>query len=362
MAEPSWQDLYDVGKAMLQSRRPTLVVEEGDVSDAILAGAASMAMAVIAYANAKFRRCFLDGATGSDLTALAHDRGVDRDLGSKSVGTITLSRPSAAAGGGTLSAGFTVATTPDDNGDFASFTIDEDAVFGALDLTVDVTATCTIVGKDGNVAADTIDRMLGLDGSPAFDTTIVVTNAALFAGGVEEESDEDLRDRVRGFFLTQARGTIDAIIFGAKEVDGVERVTVSVDGAGVVTVYVADADGNSSTALVALVSAELEDWRAAGDVVYVTGGVIVEQEFDISLTVRTGVDINALVDRVRQAVISRVGRLNPGETLYRDMVSAAVRAVDPDAILQVVLNTPAANVTPAANELIRTSIPLISFS
>lgn len=358
MAEPSWQDLYDVGKAALQSRRPTLVVEEGDVSDAILAGAASMALAVIAYANSLFRRCFLDGATGVDLTALAHDRGVDRDPGSKAVGVVTLSRPNFTAGAGTLVAGFKVSTTADETGEFATFVLDTDAVFGPTTLTVSVNATCTEIGKIGNVAANTVDRVV----DTAFDPIITVNNVSLFAGGGEEESDEDLRDRVRGFFLTQARGTIDAIIYGAKTVSGVSRVTVVVDNSGVVTVYVADEDGNSSAAMVDNVGTALESWRAAGDVIYVTGGVVVNQSFDITLTVKTGVDVNALVDRVRQAIISRLLRLNPGQTMYRDAVTAAIRAVDPEAILSAVINFPLVNVTPAVNELLRTSIPLITFS
>lgn len=359
MSEPSWQDLYDVGRAMLQSRRPKAQIEEGDVYDAILAGAASMAVAIVAYANALFKKAFLDGATGDDLTDLAHDRGVDRDVGSESVGSVTFTRVTAAIGAGSIPAGTRIATTPDSTGAFAEFVTDVAAVFAGATLSVTVAATCTEVGKIGNVAASTVNRVLD---TPLFDTTITVNNAALFAGGIEEEGDEDLRDRVRGFFLTQARGTIEAIVFGAKGVPGVDRVTVTVDSAGVVTVYVADEDGNSNATLVALVETELEEWRAAGDVVYVTGGQIYLQAIGLSLTVKTGVDTNALVDRIRQAVISRLLRLNPGETLYLDAIRSAIRAVDQDSILQVTVTNPTANVTPSSNQLIRTDTGIITFT
>lgn len=363
--EPSWQDLYDLGKTTLQTRRPTLVVEEGDVSDAIIAGAATLAQAIIAFATAKARECFLDGATGDALTALAHDRGVDRDLGDAAVGVVRISRPTFAAGAGTVPAGTRIATTPDATGAFATFTLDTDVVFGATDLfKFPVSATCTQVGKIGNVGDAKINRMLD---QPVFDQTFQASNSnflggSIFAGGAEEETDEDLRDRVRGFFLTQARGTIDALIFGARSTGIVDRVSIVVDSSGVVTVYVADADGNSNTAMTDAVTAELENWRAAGDVVYVTGGVIVNQAVTVQLAVRTGTNVAALVDRVRQAIVSRVGLLNPGETLYRGAIDAAIRDVDRLNIVGVNVITPAADIVPSANQLLRTNNGIITIS
>jgi uncharacterized phage protein gp47/JayE len=357
MAE-SWQDFYDLGKATLQTRRPKLVVEEGDVSDAILAGASSMATALVAYANRKFRATFLDGAEEEDLTERARDRGVERDTGAKSIGRITLTRPTASLGAGTILAGKRVSTESDETGASVSFTLDNDVVFGGAELVkTDVAATCSVVGKTGNVAENTVVRFI----DDIFDPTIIPSNPTRFAGGVEQESDEELRDRVRGFFLTQARGTIDALDFGARQVPGVDRVSITVDDSGVVTVYVADAQGNSNAALVEAVRVELENWRDAADVIYVTGGVIVNQAVSISITVRTGVDINAMLTTIRDAIISRVGRLNPGETLYRDMISGAIRDVDRDAIQGVDVLVPAANVAPTANQLIRTNAGIITF-
>lgn len=348
MAEPSWQDLYDLGKVTLQTRRPQAVVNEGDVYDAIIAGAATMASAIIAFANQRFRSAFLDGAEGSDLTDLAYDRGVEREPGSQAIGTVTLTRATAAAGAGTVAAGTRIRTEADSTGAFVVITLDSDFVFGGATLSVSGTATAEEIGTEGNIGVNTLDSFLDIP----FDTSLVPTNTQ-FAGGAPEETDEDLRDRVRGFFLTQARGTIEALKFGARQVAGVDRVTVTVDSAGVVTVYVADAEGNSSAALVAAVTAELENWRDAADVVYVTGGVIVLQNVTYSLTVRTGTDVAAIVDTIADAITSRIGRLNPGETLYRDMITAAIRDVDRDNILAVTLTVPAANVAPSANQLIR---------
>jgi uncharacterized phage protein gp47/JayE len=360
MAELSWQDYYDLGKVTLQTRRPKFVVIEGDGTDAIIAGVASCATAITAQSARNFRTTFLDGADDQDLTDRAHDRGVDRDQGAKAIGTVTLTRPGVGAGAGTITAGTRVATDPDSTGQFQIYTLDNDVVYGALDLTETQTITCSRVGKAGNVGigSDGITRFI----DPIFDDTIVPSNAERIAGGTEVESDEDLRDRVRGFFLTQARGTLDALVYGAKQVDGVTRVSISVDSAGVITVYVADADGNSNTAMVDAVTAELEHWRDAADVVYVTGGVIVLQTVSVQISVRTGTSLAALLDRVRQSIISAIGRLNPGETLSPDLISTAVRDVDRTNIVRANVLDPLVSIVPGVNELIRTNGGLITLS
>lgn len=356
---PSWQDLYDLGRATLQARNPRLIVIEGDVTDAALAGAATMASSVIAYAATRIAACFLDGAIGQDLTDLAHDRGVEKDLGDKAVGTVTIARVSAGLGAGTVAAGTRIASEPDASGAFVIFTTDVDLVFGGGDLTHDVRATCSKVGVAGNVDVSTVSRIF----DSLWDPTLTVINAARFAGGAPEESDEDLRDRVRGFFLTQAKGTIDALIYGAKTVSGVKRASIDVNyDTGIVTVYVSDTDGNSNAAMTTAVETAMIDWADAGDVVNVVGATLYIQVVNISLTVRTGVNISALLDRVRDAVVARLARLNPGETLYRDMIQAAARDVDREAILTVVVNTPAANVSPSVGQVIRTDISDVSFT
>lgn len=357
--EPSWQDLYDIGKAAMQVSRPSLVVAEGDVTDAVLCAASSVGTAVLARNAGRVRALFLDGAEGDDLTSLAHDRGVDRFPGAGSVGEILFSRPTFALGGGVIAAGFRIATQPDATGFVVTVRTDEDVVFGPTDLAKSVFATSIAVGRAGNVAIGTLQKKVG---DPLFDPSIVVTNTSRFAGGAETERDEDLRDRVRGFFLTQARGTMDALIFGAKQVAGVSRVSLVVDDSGVVTVFVSDALGGGSPAMVSAVTRELEKWRAATDVIYVTGGVLYGISIVLSLTVRTGVSIAALASRIRKAVVSRMERLNPGETMYRSMIEAAVRDVDRDAITDVVVVSPTTNLRPSPNQLLRTTESDVSFA
>lgn len=362
MTAPSWQDLFDVGRYTLQSRRPSLLVNVGDVTDGFVAGVATIGSALLGYAAGKFLANFLDGAFGNDLTELARDRGVERDPGDYAVGLATFSRPTAAAGGGTIPAGTRIATEQDSTGAFITYTTDADIVFGGAQLTGSVTFSATKIGKAGNVEIAAVNRIL----DTPFDRTFTVSNDTdRTAGGDEAESDEDLRDRVRTWYQTLVRGTIDAIAYGARQTPGagVKRVTVYVNPAtGEIVVYVSDADGNSNAAMVALVTAELLKWVGADDLYNVIGATIFNQSIDISLTVRAGVDVATLADRVRNAVVARVNRLQPGDTLYRDIIQSAARDVDREAIVSVTVNTPAANIAPSTNQIIRAAIGTTTIS
>ncbi len=358
---PSWQNLYDIGRAALQARNPNLKVNLGDVTDAVLAGGATMASQIISFAAGRFLATFLDGSFGVDLTNLARDRGVTRDDGDAAIGSVTFTRASAGLGAGTVPAGTRVANQADTTGAFSIYTTNVDVVFTGADLGPHaVAATCTKIGKAGSVANAVITRIL----DNLWDPTLLVTNPALFAGGSEQESDPDLRDRVRGFFLTEARGTVDALVFGAKTVAGVKRASVSVDySTGIVTVYVSDANGNSNPTMTSAVYTELTNhWADAGDVLSVIGANLIIQSIDVSLTVRIGTDVNALLNNVRSAIIARVARLAPGETLFRDMISAAARDVDRINILQVAVNTPSVSIAPAVGQEIRTDSAHVTFS
>lgn len=360
MAAPSYQDLYDYGRYVLQARRPTMVVNPGDVSDSIIAGMATCVDVGIGEAAGRFRSTYLDGAEGDDLTAEASDRGTDRIAGVEAIGAVTLARLSFAAGAGTIPAGYTVGSEQDSSGAFSTYTTDTAAVFGPTDLTKTVNVTCTLTGTQGNVGAGKVTRMLG--GTP-FDPSITVSNSAIFVGGGPEESDPDLRDRAKSEFVNRAKGTEAAVIKGAKTVKQVRRVSAILDeDTGVVTLYVADADGNSNSAMVDAVRAAMPDWAPIDAIVNVVGADLLIVAIDISLTVRSNVDPAQIIDKVRAAIVSRLALLNPGETLHRETISGVRDSVDKQNIVLLRVNTPAADIVPSANQVIRTTTSSISTS
>lgn len=365
MAAPTWQEYYDIGKAEAIIRRPDLVFQEGDISEMYMAAAAAMADRLTGYAALSFRNTYLDGATGDALAELVDDHWNLQPIAAvKAVGQVTFNRVSAAAGAGTIALGTTVATQKDANGKEVQYVTDSAVSYGASETGAkSVNVTAKVAGTSGNVAAGKVTRIV----TTLWDTTFTVTNSATIAGGADAETDEDLRERVRNLPTTLRKATLAALEYGALQVVTVKRARaveeVGVDGlkTGIVSVYVTDADGNSNGAMTTAVQAELENWRAAGIIVNAVGGSIFTQNVAVTLTVKTGVDVNALITNIQSAVTEGIKKLKIGETLYKGYIEQLVRNVAPTDIVSVNVTVPGTDTAPAtANQIIRAGTVTVS--
>lgn len=365
MAAPSFDDLYDLGKAEALLRRPDLFLAPGDVSDFLLAAAAAMADKNTQYSSALFKKTFLDGAEGDDLTELCSDHfNVNRSEATAAQVTLDFARPTDTAGAGVLAAGFTVSTVEDASGERQEYTIDAAVNFGAADLgPISVLATAVDAGRDANVAAGTIVNLVD---SP-FDGSITVTNLAAAAGGNEEESDEQLRERVRQYPDTLRRGTLAALEFGALQVPSV-RVATASESDGIATVFVTDDSGGSTAQMVNDVVDELENWRCAGSVVSVVGGTLLSIDVTVELILVGGISVAEIQQDVIDAITGRMAKLAVGDgtstspgILRDEQIHQAVLGVDPDRIIGVEITLPASfPVVPAIGQIIRAGTVSVS--
>jgi hypothetical protein len=351
---PTYQDLYNVGKAEALDRRPDLTFDVGDISEFYMASGAAMADFLTSYVTQRVQATFLDGASGDDLTVLADDRyNIQRLFASASTGVLNITRVSGALTG-TIPAGTVFATAKDTQGNEIQFTNDVDLGWSPGVLSQNVNATCSSTGASGNVAASTIVSVVT---SGLFDT-FTVNNAARFAGGAAQEDDGSLRERCRSFTQTLRRGTIAALVYGAIQTAnaGVATASVVENADGTVSLYVSDASGSSSPTMTSLVQTEIDNWRAAGIIVNVYGGSLLNiTGIDITLTVRAGVNTTAIATNIQAAIVARLAKLKIGESLSPTLIKNAVSTVDPDGILEVVVNSPSSTQVPAANQLIRTT-------
>lgn len=369
MAAPSWQEYYDLGKAEAIRRRPDLTFGVGDITEMLMAGAGAMADHLTGFFARRIKATFLDGARGDDLTVLADDHwAVLRKRAVQASGSVTFTRAALTGPSGTIAIGTVVGTSQDSLGQLVEYTLNS-ALSWALNeqgpKSVDVTAIYP--GTAGNVAAGKVVNI----STPLFDT-FTVTNAARMVGGDVEETDNDLRERVRALPKALRRATLDAIEYGALLVPSVKRATAvdALDGAGnktgIVNLYVSDVDGGSSPGMLSDVRTELVNWAAGGIIVNVYGGVLQPVAVAVTLTVRAGSDTQAIAAKVKLAIVARVAKLKIGESLYPDEIATAVRNVD-DNIRNVTVTNPATAVVldptdPAeANKLIRVDgIPTVS--
>jgi uncharacterized phage protein gp47/JayE len=312
-----------------------------------------MAAMVIGSAAQGFRGTLVLGGKGAALTLTCHDRGVDRDTGDFAVGAVSLTRP-AAGNAGTFLKGTRFSTDPSPvDGSIAIFTLDADLPFLAGDLTKTASATCTVIGKVGNVDAAAITRIMD---TPAFSSAFVVTNSLRFAGGAEAESDPDLQTRTTQFPLVLRRGTTDALEYAAKLAAGVRRATVVVAGPNMVLIYISDADGNSNPTLAAKAQAIVDGppaWRGASDIVTVIGASLFSQNLQLDVELKAGADPNTVLPQITAAVTAYMGRLVPGEKFVRENASAAGKAANQAAIVSVKVAFPPADIVPLPSQIIK---------
>lgn len=347
---PGYQDLFDLGRAQAGLAQPDLSFNEGDISEMLVAGIAAMADHVAAYAANRFQATTVDGAQGDDLKAYADDRWqIEAEDATPAQGSITLSRSTAnGAPAGTLVAGTVVATNLDSQGVDVEFTLDADQAYTLGDVaTRTVSVTAVVAGPAGNVAPGAIARFT----ATPFDSSFSVTNAANFAGGAQAQSDPSLREQVRQFPSTLRRATLDSLEYGAKTVAGVtvalaSEELVGGEPTGIVNLYVSDADGNSTTEMVADVEAILPTWRAAGALVNVLGAEAQSVAIAVTVTLAAGLPTatkTALVPLIQAAIVAQVNTLQGGQGFWHLAVAAAARAVNPLIIENVVVTAPSAD-------------------
>lgn len=362
MPAPSFDDLFNLGKAELIVKRPSLGLRAGDISEMLISGAAAMADRLVGWFAERIAATFLDGASGTDLTELASDHwNISRRLATQAIASITINRSGANASYQEITGGSPLATDPDSQGNDVQFFTNATISWAPSengDKTVGITASTP--GVTGNLlSANLITRILST--LPAGGTYTIVSSTQP-VGGSEEETDEELRDRVRIYPSTLRRGTLAALEYGAKSLSAIAVAKASAiqDTTGLVTVYVSDASGSSTGATTTVgplvvddgtmtkkVAIELLNWACAGSLVNVSGGAVQTVNISVSVTVKIGVDVNQLIADIQDSVSGRVNKLNIGETLYLSDIISAVKIVDPDNIVNVIVTDPVTNTAPS---------------
>ncbi|ATG86336.1 baseplate J family protein [Lactobacillus phage LpeD] len=123
---------------------------------------------------------------------------------------------------------------------------------------VDVPVYCTTLGTFGNIPVNTIDTTTDITYLDS------VTNTEAFQTGTDEETFDDMVVRFREMIQSLQRGTVQALEYGAKTIDGIVGAYIFENTYGSVTVYCHDANGDLSSDLQTQVANELYYWKAAG--------------------------------------------------------------------------------------------------
>ena len=217
-------------------------------------------------------------ATGKYLDVKVAEQGITRKPSTASTVVVTIT----GIPGSSVSVGDKVAS------DVLVFTSIENKIIGESE-TVDVTVQCDTLGTVGNIPIGAINRFpVTLPG------LVSVTNPAPAEGGVDEESDDELRQRYfEKVSLPATSGSKYHYIMWAKEVSGVgdAKCIPLWNGNGTVKVIVIDANkGTASDELIAEVTEHIEENRPIGAEVTVESAS--PKVIDISVSVVTASDID----------------------------------------------------------------------
>ncbi len=227
---------------LLQRMASDYDVREGSTIWDLLAPVAIEVEEIYSKLNEFLRLVFIPDSAGSYLDLIGLEHGIIRLAATYATGVVKFTGTSAL----TVSEGFQVSNTivvSDET--VIIFATDEDVTLsdvggGIFEGTVAVTAVRT--GASGNLTAGEVNNLIDSQSG-----LTAVTNAAAMAGGSNEENDPTFKNRImRSVAEPTHGGNIADYIKWAQEVDGVGKVGVDplAGGAGTVSVYFLDRDGN----------------------------------------------------------------------------------------------------------------------
>lgn len=339
------QELIDLYIDELQNQNPDLTdTSEGSILDQLAGTTAYAVNEAVAIIVDRFSKTYFGTAEGQDLEDLAVDHfgnSFARPGPQKSVGIVTFSRPNTTAGDVEIEAGTIVRTATDANGNSTQFETTVDTTLAGTSISVSVQAL--VAGPAGNVSADKVTVIE----TALTDSSVTVNNDDAMSGGANTESDSEYRETIRELIEQLPGATILAIEAKAKTVSGVVTATIletwqyvrDVDANGdpiggdayqipTARLYIADANGVASDALISLVEDAIESVRAAGVRIIVEEATTLELDWTAALTLNSGgpnfAELSADPQRIIDSMTQYVSELAVGTDFDVSVAETAI--------------------------------------
>ncbi|MDQ5983850.1 MAG: hypothetical protein RUMPE_00879 [Eubacteriales bacterium SKADARSKE-1] len=251
---------------------------------------------------------FTQTASGSCLDLHATERGLSRKTAISSEGTLTFSRTTALGYDVEIPRGTVCATSGVDG---IRFETTETVTLTAGDLSIDSKAQSVEGGSNKNTGSNTITVMI----TPPAGIT-AVTNDSAFTGGIDAETDEELRERIIESYKNISNGT--NIAFYKDEIlkyDGIYSVSVVplARGAGTVDIYVAGKGAVPSAELIATIQSDIEKLREINVDIEVKAPTLVTVNVPVKITVEPGYIFNEVKEECLTAINNYFNSLAIGE-------------------------------------------------
>jgi hypothetical protein len=260
----------------------------------------------------------------------------------KGTGSVVFTRPSDDAGAVLIQSGTIIKTVKDANGKEIRFKTTEAATITLLEKEVAVEAVDA--GSAGNVA---IGKITVVE-STLTDPTISVNNTSATAGAADAPDDATYREIIKSLILSLAGATEAAVRGKARAVPGVAFADLVTQNKAVIewdvltmapkvgetyfripypVLYIADADGNSSQALIDAVKAAILNVRACGVKVDVKGAIPITLNWSGSITLDPdGPNYAELSEDPQKIIDTMIEYINTVLVIGSDFIRASANA------------------------------------
>lgn len=290
---------------------------------------------------------FVETATGERLDYLAKQRGLVRKPAQKAQGEITffISEPIDHT---IIIPKGSVAATAEENP--RRFVTTEDEEISQGNVLVSVYAEAEKAGNDGNAALGEVTVAVDVPSEIEW-----VENRAKFAGGTDEESDDNLRERIRDNYLRLPNGTNAAYYEQlALTVDGIAKANAvgKVRGNGTVDVYVSGDGKEASNTAVNNAQTLISSKRELNVDVNVIKANLVAFDLDVTVYKREEFSNSEIEEKCQAAFENFIRLLGIGEKLYLSALGKAL--LDTGCILNYEFNVEMSDTSVSASQCFKT--------
>jgi len=378
------QNLYDLFRNKVQSVAPGLTdFEEGSNLDAFGGGVSVAGQEIVTFIVSEFSKTFFNTANGSavtgnidDLEALAVDHfgaNFRRPGAANALATVQFSRPNLDNGLTVIEAGTIVKTDTDSSGNEERFRVVSEVTMQGLSINASVEAIEG--GSDSNVGSGTITNIE----TSLTDPTIVVTNILPATGGAPALDDSQYREFIRQQVETLRGATQAAIEAASVNVPGVEIATLIENVQRVIAyddatqaplvgsapfsitravLYIADANGTATQALIEQVREAISSVRACGVVKEILGATPLNLDWRASISLSPSgpnfAVFNSNTTLITESMEQYIRDLPIGTGFDRSLARQAILAIwGPSGsgdLTDFIINQPTGNVTSQQTE------------
>lgn len=289
---------------------------------------------------------FPQTSTGKYLELHAQTRAITRKPAVAATGTLKFSRETPAYSDILIPSGILCSTRPDPQLYFETVS---DAVLAAGETEVEIDACAADAGSSGNVAPDAVCTLI----SPATGIT-AVTNASAFSGGVDEESDDALRNRLLSAYQNVSNGTNGAFYYDlamSRESVLSANVLPRRRGRGTVDVVVTTLSPETQDEVVSSLQEELNKRKEINVDVKVLAATRENTVITAEIAVKDGYRFDIVSQSCKDIITEHLNNLGVGKALLLAAVGSRLLSVD--GVYNYSIMTPSKDIIPASDSVLR---------